>query len=435
MCVLHVEAKKNAALYLTFPMISAGVFTTGKSPVDTAFYKDGAGAWTSLAIADAAAEIGSMGVYEIDLTAAEMNHDQIFIKLTETAVDDLLIVLNMVPTPVVLADGVEHGGSEAYITLNRLLVESTDANGIDIGGGSQGGVKVFGGDFPALVIQSNSSAQAVKIVASSGKGIFIDSDNEAVHLDANSSDALSIYSNSASAIILQSDLYGIHIEAEAAGIKINSQTSHGINIDSDGHGINIDSNQDALHLYSNNAIAIYAEGGGGHAVSLLTSSDEYNGINIVTPGHGINIEAGGGGPGRHGIFATGGTDGDGFRAVGQGTGVGFASDPDADGFGSGGGGGSDPEDVAAAVWAHATALSVIDVLTDIFDDTNELQLDWEDGGRLDVILDAVIGGEGGGQVTGFTTGALKQFFTINTGESRSSATGGSVVAESSIYSV
>ena len=78
-----IIAKKNAAYYLSFPAIDSATpasYKTGVSPVDTAYYKDGAGAWTSLGITDTATEIGSTGVYEIDSTAAEMNHDKVIIK-------------------------------------------------------------------------------------------------------------------------------------------------------------------------------------------------------------------------------------------------------------------------------------------------------------------------------------------------------------------
>jgi len=86
-----IDAKKNAAYYLSFPAIdstSPASYATGLSPVDTAYYKDGAGAWTSLAITDTATEIGSTGVYEIDLTAAEMNHDRIIIKFAVSGMAD-----------------------------------------------------------------------------------------------------------------------------------------------------------------------------------------------------------------------------------------------------------------------------------------------------------------------------------------------------------
>lgn len=88
--------KKNEAAYFAEPMIDTGTpasFRTGETVTDTAYYKDGAGAWTTLAITDTFGEIGTTGIYEIALTAAEMNHDQIVIKMTSTTGADNLIVI------------------------------------------------------------------------------------------------------------------------------------------------------------------------------------------------------------------------------------------------------------------------------------------------------------------------------------------------------
>ena len=86
-----IVAKKNATYYLSFPAIDSTTpasYKTGLSPVDTAYSKDGAGAWTTLAITDTASEIGSTGVYEIDLTAAELNHDKVIIKFSVSGMAD-----------------------------------------------------------------------------------------------------------------------------------------------------------------------------------------------------------------------------------------------------------------------------------------------------------------------------------------------------------
>ena len=88
---MQIEHKKNTAYYLPFPAVDSSTpasFKTGLSPVDTAYYKDGAGSWTSLAIADTASEIGSTDVYESDLTAAELNHDQVIIKFAVSGMAD-----------------------------------------------------------------------------------------------------------------------------------------------------------------------------------------------------------------------------------------------------------------------------------------------------------------------------------------------------------
>lgn len=70
-------------------------FKSGETVSDTAYSKDGAGAWTTLAIIDTVAEIASTGVYEIDLTAAEMNHDQVMIKMTSAAGADTAFLFDM----------------------------------------------------------------------------------------------------------------------------------------------------------------------------------------------------------------------------------------------------------------------------------------------------------------------------------------------------
>jgi hypothetical protein len=306
--MIQISARKNEEFYLVFPMVlksggSAGAFATGLSPVDGAYYKDGSGSWTSLDITATAAEVGSTGVYEITLTAEEMNHDQVLIKFTESGVYDVMINLDLIPVDVRLADAVEHGGlsgvSTATLSLLNVRIENTDAAGIDIGGSE--GVKIFGGNLPALVINSDAS-DAIQITASGGKGININSGNEAINMEASSSDSLRIYSGSASSIKLEADLYGIYIDVQDSGINIEAPND-GINIDSSsGYGINIDSQLDSLHLVSGSGgSAIYAESDGSHVINLFANSDEINGINIVTPGHGINIEAGGSDQGKHGI--------------------------------------------------------------------------------------------------------------------------------------
>lgn len=93
-----IRHKKNTAYYLAVPMIDAATpasFKTGLTVADTAYYKDAAGAWTSLSIADTFSEIGATGIYEIDLTAAEMNHDQVIIKLTAAGAADSLVIFEM----------------------------------------------------------------------------------------------------------------------------------------------------------------------------------------------------------------------------------------------------------------------------------------------------------------------------------------------------
>lgn len=95
---MEIVHKKNTAYYLVVPMIDSTTpasFKTGLSVLDTAYYKDADGSWTALAITDTFTEIGSTGMYALDLTAAEMNHDQVIIKLTSAGAADSMVVFKM----------------------------------------------------------------------------------------------------------------------------------------------------------------------------------------------------------------------------------------------------------------------------------------------------------------------------------------------------
>ena len=95
---MQIEHKKNTAYYLAFPMVNSSSpesFISGETVSDTAYSKTGAGAWSSLAITDTVSEIASTGVYEIDLTAAELNYDQVIIKMTSTSGADTAFLFDM----------------------------------------------------------------------------------------------------------------------------------------------------------------------------------------------------------------------------------------------------------------------------------------------------------------------------------------------------
>jgi hypothetical protein len=75
------------------------------------------------------------------------------------------------------------------------------------------------------------------------------------------------------------------------------------------------------------------------------------------------------------------------------------------------------EELGDSLAAAATALQTVDneigvidgIVDNILADTNELQTDWADGGRLDLILDTAAGGGGGSQAG---AGASEQTITI-----------------------
>jgi len=95
---MEIVHKKNTARYLAIPMVDKVApesFKSGETVVDTAYSRDGGGGWTALDIADTFAEIGATGIYFITLSAAEMNHDQVVIKLTSTNTADSMVMFKM----------------------------------------------------------------------------------------------------------------------------------------------------------------------------------------------------------------------------------------------------------------------------------------------------------------------------------------------------
>ena len=95
---MEIVHKKNTAYYLVIPMIDSTTpasFKAGLSPTDTAYSKDAAGVWTALAITDVLTEIASTGIYALSLTAAELNHDQVLIKLSSAGAADSMVLFRL----------------------------------------------------------------------------------------------------------------------------------------------------------------------------------------------------------------------------------------------------------------------------------------------------------------------------------------------------
>jgi len=124
-----IQHKKNTAYYLAFPMVdkvTTAAFKSGETINDTAYYKDAAGAWTVLAITDTVSEISTTGMYEIDLTAAEMNHDQIIIKMTGANSVDAAFVFD---TRTELAEDLGNGtGKVSLLTATQASVDAIEAD-------------------------------------------------------------------------------------------------------------------------------------------------------------------------------------------------------------------------------------------------------------------------------------------------------------------
>ena len=117
-----IEAKINTEYYLAFPFVDAGnpdKFLTGATPALTAYSKDGVATWQTLSVADTATEIGTTGVYELTLSAAEMNHDKVLVKLSAAGAADTAFVWELRKE---LAEDLGNGAGQ--VTLTDASVDS-----------------------------------------------------------------------------------------------------------------------------------------------------------------------------------------------------------------------------------------------------------------------------------------------------------------------
>ena len=126
----EIQLKKNQAVEIMAAMVDSATpasLKSGLTVTDTAYYKDGAGAWTSLAITDTFTEIGSTGMYTIEMTAAERNHDLTMIKMTATgAADSVLIVRST-------TNDIDDLALEATINaLNNISTSDVNAQVVDV---------------------------------------------------------------------------------------------------------------------------------------------------------------------------------------------------------------------------------------------------------------------------------------------------------------
>jgi len=94
-----IEAhQKGAAYELVLPIVDESdpaSFLTSAAFTAVFYFKDGAGAWSTFVPADAFAEIGATGVYEISLSAAEMDHDYVLCIVSGAAIADSMVKIDM----------------------------------------------------------------------------------------------------------------------------------------------------------------------------------------------------------------------------------------------------------------------------------------------------------------------------------------------------
>jgi hypothetical protein len=137
-----------------FPMVDSAApatFKSGLTVTDTGYYKDGAGSWTALAITDTVTEIATTGMYTLELTASEMNHDLIMIKVTGSGAADSAIIIRTTPT---VADAVQISGDATAANNLETMLDGTGGQALTLG---------------SLVV-NNPSGNAVTLTSSGGNG-------------------------------------------------------------------------------------------------------------------------------------------------------------------------------------------------------------------------------------------------------------------------
>lgn len=186
---MELRLDTNLADTIVLPMVDSATpasFKTGLTVAAAGYFKDGAGAWTTLTPGNAVAELGATGQYALDLTAAELNHDRIIIKFTAAGAADTSLVIRTTPAPVRLADAVSHGGtlgaSTATLALSLVRATSQVANqsaviftgqgtgtGIQLNGGLTGiGLDLNGGGTSGAGLTIDSTTGDAVVIGSAG---------------------------------------------------------------------------------------------------------------------------------------------------------------------------------------------------------------------------------------------------------------------------
>jgi hypothetical protein len=151
--VLTIWRKQNTATRAVFPMYdhATGLLTTGVAGLDSEFALDGTHGGTAPSFADCeheTTEIGTTGIYYLDIAAGEVNDPNgstINIKTTTEHVDPVCIRIQTLPTDAVLASA---SGANCTITIH-------DADGHDV---ADAAVWVTSDLAGATVIQSGTTS-------------------------------------------------------------------------------------------------------------------------------------------------------------------------------------------------------------------------------------------------------------------------------------
>ncbi len=117
-----VRQIRNAPYRWTFPIYATTtwVIDSGAASLDSEYSADGAGFSDC---ASEATEIGSTGIYHLDLTAAEMTGDEVVVQVKSTG---NIVVVKLFEFEPALDSGVAQGGAGSSITLRAAASQTAD---------------------------------------------------------------------------------------------------------------------------------------------------------------------------------------------------------------------------------------------------------------------------------------------------------------------
>ena len=132
---MQIVWKRNKAYPLTIPLVdkeNPDVYIAGQTITREGFFNDaGSGAWSTFTPASLV-EIGSTGIYYCDLTASNLNHDHVLIKLSHSSGLDTSFRFDMeveedIADQVLDADLGDHAADDTPgFVLNKLVMTSVD---------------------------------------------------------------------------------------------------------------------------------------------------------------------------------------------------------------------------------------------------------------------------------------------------------------------
>lgn len=173
---------KNVATRIVFPLIDAvnrPLYFTGTAwgaltnAALTAYYSDAGADWTIFnpVLTGTPTEIGTLGVWKLLLSQAEMNHDLIMIKLSADEIDEQTILINCTGANVTGIDGGATAGNNATLNLKQLnIVNSAGSAVVATSGGGNGAGIQASGNGSGHGIEGNGGSDGVGILANGGGG-------------------------------------------------------------------------------------------------------------------------------------------------------------------------------------------------------------------------------------------------------------------------